>query len=52
MVPLGEDAWFDVGGLVAGAVLEDVAAVGGHGLPSLPAARGWGGAAAAAGACR
>jgi hypothetical protein len=49
LAPLGEYAWFDVCGLVAGALSEHVAAVGGHGLPSLPAAPGWGGAAA--GAC-
>ena len=49
MAPLGEYAWFDVGGLVAGALCEQLAAVGGHGLPSLPAAPARGGAAA--GAC-
>lgn len=41
LLPLGEYARFDVGGLVAGALLEHVAAVGDHGWSSLPAAA-WG----------
>ncbi len=52
-LPVGEYAWFDVGGLVAGALFEHVAAVDNHGWPSLPAAAvGRVGALAAAGGGR